>query len=144
MRKDRQIIYFGTSVEQAKIMYMLLLNFGFKVGFIDEGTPKSQRTEIIQKFQKKELNCLLNFAVLIAGFDSPSIDTVFIARLTKSPNTLFQMIGRGIRGPKVKEGTEFCDVYHVQDGYLQKFENFDRLYDSYDDYFEQEGKEENN
>ena len=140
LKEGKQVIYFGTSVEQAKLMYMILLNLEFKVGFIDNNTPKSQRAELIEKFQRKEINCLLNFAVLIAGFDSPSIDTVFIARLTKSANTLFQMIGRGIRGPKVKGGTEFCDVYHVQDGYLEKFENFDQLYDTYDDYFQQEGK----
>ena len=135
LSEKRQIIYFGTSVEQSRLMYLLLTNFNFKVGFIDDSTSTDKRVDLIKKFDNKEINCLLNYGVLTAGFDSPSIDTVFIARLTKSPNTLFQMIGRGIRGPIVKNGTKFCDVYHVQDGYLDRFENFEQLYESYDEYF---------
>ena len=82
-----------------------------------------------------EINFLLNYNVLVAGFDAPAIDTIFIARPTKSVNALFQMIGRGMRGPKVKDGTEFCDVYNVQDKFLSQFQNFDRLYETYTDYF---------
>ena len=133
---ERQIIYFGTSVEQAKLMYMLLLNFNFKVGFVYGDMAPSYRAEIIKKFQNKEIKCLLNFNVLVAGFDSPSINTVFIGRLTKSANTLFQMIGRGIRGPNVENGTKFCDVYHIQDGFMGRFQNFEKLYEIYDAYYE--------
>ena len=50
---------------------MLLINFGFKVGFIDNHTPKSQRPELIKKFQKKEINCLLNFDKLPAIWLEP-------------------------------------------------------------------------
>ena len=140
LEDKKQIIYFGTSLEQSKLMYMLLINFNFKVGFVYGGMPSEYRTKLIEQFQNKEIKCLLNYGVLVAGFDSPSIDTVFIARLTKSSNTLFQMIGRGMRGPNVKNGTEFCDVYHVQDTFLEKIENFDQLYDAYDDYYEREDR----
>ena len=139
LEDGKQIIYFGTNLEQAKLMYMLLLNFNFKVGFVYGDMLTKNRIKIIEQFQKKEIKCLLNFNVLVAGFDSPSIDTVFIARLTKSSNTLFQMIGRGMRGPNVRDGTKFCDVYHVQDTFLEKIENYDGLYDAYDDYYEREG-----
>ena len=138
MNEDKQIIYFGTSVEQAKLMYVLLNNFNFKVGFVDAQTSPEYRAELIRKFQKKEIKCLLNYAVLIAGFDAPSIDTVFIGRLTKSANTLFQMIGRGMRGPSVVGGTKFCDVYHVQDKFLERFQNYEQLYETYDAYYERE------
>ena len=138
LKEGRQIIYFGTSVEQAKLMYMLLINFGFKVGFVYGDMSPTYRPEVIKKFQNKEINCLLNFNVLVAGFDSPSIDTVVIGRLTKSANTLFQMIGRGMRGPKVEEGTELCDVYHIQDGFMSRFQNFDQLYELYDAYYERD------
>ncbi|RZD42267.1 MAG: hypothetical protein CXT78_09705 [Thaumarchaeota archaeon] len=140
VEEEKQIIYFGTNLEQAKLMYMLLLNFNFKVGFVWGDMLTENRIRIIEQFQKKEINCLLNFNVLVAGFDSPPIDTVFIARLTKSPNTLFQMIGRGMRGPNVREGTKFCDVYHVQDTFLEKIENYDALYDTYDDYYQREDR----
>jgi len=140
LEDEKQVIYFGTNLEQAKLMYMLLINFNFKVGFVHGKMLTENRIKVIEQFQNKEINCLLNYGVLVAGFDSPSIDTVFIARLTKSPNTLFQMIGRGMRGPNVRDGTKFCDVYHVQDTFLEKIENYDALYDTYDDYYQREDR----
>lgn len=138
MEEGKQIIYFGASLEQTKLMYVLLNTFNQKVGFIDGSTDTGYRKELIKKFQNKEINCLLNFAVLIAGFDAPAIDTVFIARPTKSATTLFQMIGRGMRGPNVQGGTKNCEVYHVQDKFLERFQNFEKLYETYESYYQSE------
>ena len=66
----KQIIYFGTNLEQAKLMYMLLINFNFKVGFVHGNMLTENRIKVIEQFQNKEINCLLNFGVLVAGFDS--------------------------------------------------------------------------
>lgn len=137
-KNGRQVLYFGTSVEQSQLMYMLLTNFGIKAGIVDTNTPEEYRAELISKFQKKQIHFLLNFRVLVAGFDAPSIDTIFIARPTKSANTLMQMIGRGMRGPYVEGGTECCDIYHVKDEFLSRFQNFDELYRTYDEYYERE------
>ena len=137
IKLGKKILYFGPSVEQANMMYLLLVNFKMKVGFIDAKTSKEKRTELIKKFENNQINCLLNYGIFVAGFDVPSIDTIFIARPTKSKNTLFQIMGRGMRGPIVNNGTEFCDVYHVQDKFLERFQNFDKLYESYGEYFEQ-------
>ena len=135
--EEKQILYFGPSVEQAKMMALLLQTFGIKAGFIDANTPKEYRDELIKKFQEKKINILLNYNVLTAGFDAPAINTVFIARPTKSPNTLFQMVGRGMRGPSSKDGTEFCEVFVIQDKFLERFQNFNQLYDTYHDYYVQ-------
>jgi len=137
-KNKKHVLYFGTSVEQSHLMYMLLTNFGIKAGVIDEDTPEEYRVELISKFQKKEIQILLNFRVLVAGFDAPAIDTIVIARPTKSANTLMQMIGRGMRGPIVEGGTESCDIYHVKDEFLSRFQNFDELYRTYDEYYERE------
>jgi len=137
-KEGKQVLYFGPTVEQSKMLYVLLTNFGVKAGLVDKDTPKEFRRELISKFQRKEINFLLNFNVFVAGFDAPVVDTVFIARPTKSANTLLQMIGRGMRGPNVEDGTEFCDIYHVKDEFLARFQNFDQLYRTYDEYYEQE------
>ena len=137
-KEGRHILYFGASVEQSQLMYRLLNHLDVKAGLILGDvtiTPTEYRSDLISKFQDKKINILLNYNVLVAGFDAPAIDTIFIARPTKSVNALFQMIGRGMRGPKVKDGTEFCDVYNVQDKFLSQFQNFDRLYETYTDYF---------
>ena len=135
--EEKQILYFGPSVEQAKMMALLLQTFGIKAGFIDAKTPTEYRDELIKKFQEKKINILLNYNVLTAGFDAPAINTIFIARPTKSPNTLFQMVGRGMRGPSSKDGTEFCEVFIIQDKFLERFQDFNHLYDTYHDYYVQ-------
>lgn len=137
-KNGKQVLYFGPTVEQSRMMYVLLINFGIKAGIVDTDTPKEYRAELISKFQKKEINFLLNFNVFVAGFDAPVVDTVFIGRPTKSPNTLLQMIGRGMRGPNVEGGTDTCDVYFVQDKILGPFQNFEKLYQEYDQYYEKE------
>lgn len=137
-KENKQVLYFGPTVEQSKLMYVLLTNFGIKAAVIDKDTSKEFRAEIISKFQKKEIHFLLNFNVFVAGFDAPAVDTVFIGRPTKSPNTLLQMIGRGMRGPNVESGTETCDIYYVEDKFLSRFQNFDELYRTYDEYYERE------
>lgn len=137
-KEGRHVLYFGASVEQSQLMHRLLNHLDVKAGLIlgdTTITPDEYRSDLISKFQDKKINFLLNYNVLVAGFDAPAIDTIFIARPTRSVNSLFQMIGRGMRGPKVKDGTEFCDVYNVQDEFLSQFQNFDRLYETYTDYF---------
>ncbi|MCV0411382.1 DEAD/DEAH box helicase [Nitrosarchaeum sp.] len=134
----KQILYFGPSVEQSRLMYILLKDLGKNAEFVDSHTPPELRTEIITKFREKKINILLNYNVFTTGFDAPVVDTVFISRPTKSPNTLLQMIGRGMRGPNVKDGTEFCDIVYVQDEFLAQFQNFEELYRIYDQYYERE------
>ena len=48
------------------------------------------------------------------GFDEPKIDVVVIARPTKSLVLHTQMIGRGMRGPKMG-GTKTFELYRISD-----------------------------
>ena len=123
--QGKQVLYFGPSVEQSKLMALLLSTFNVKVGVVDKDTPREYRTELIKKFHEKKINFLLNYEVFTSGFDSPKVDTVFIARPTKSSNTLLQMMGRGMRGPKA-QGTSSCDIVYVQDSVLEEFQNFEK------------------
>ena len=36
-----------------------------------------------------------------------------------------------------KDGTEFCEVFIIQDKFLERFQDFNRLYDTYHDYYVQ-------
>lgn len=51
------------------------------------------------RFQRGELDVLVNIQVLTEGSDVPDIQTVFLTRPTTSDVLLMQMIGRGMRGP---------------------------------------------
>ncbi len=52
---------------------------------------------------------LVNVGMATVGFDDPKVKTIVLARLTHSRNLFWQMIGRGLRGPKVG-GTPYCNV----------------------------------
>jgi len=71
---------------------------------------------------------------LTAGFDQPTIDVIFSARPTKSPVSLLQMIGRGMRGKRVG-GTDYFDLYYVRDGILENFVNVDEIFNMFSAYF---------
>ena len=74
--------------------------------------------------------------MLSTGFDAPSVEVLFIARPTKSPVLLLQMIGRGMRGKNVG-GTETFDLYYVRDGIFDNFQNLDDLFEMFAVYFEE-------
>ena len=55
------------------------------------------RAEIIQSFTRREIPCLINCMVFTEGTDLPLVETVIIARPTKSDALYCQMVGRGVR-----------------------------------------------
>lgn len=63
----------------------------------------------------------MNYGVFREGFDAPDTRAIIVARPVYGPNLYFQMIGRGLRGPK-NGGNERCLVLDVRDN----IETFDR------------------
>ena len=68
-----------------------------------------------------EIQALVNYAVFREGFDAPRTRAIIVARPVYSPNLYFQMIGRGLRGPK-NGGNDRCLILNVYDN----IENFGR------------------
>ena len=96
-------------------MYAAMKHLGFLGAHIDASTVTEFRRESIQKFKNSEIQILFNNQVFATGFDAPSVEVLFIARPTKSPVLLLQMIGRGMRGPKMGGTTSF-ELYEMDDG----------------------------
>ena len=61
---------------------------------------KGVRRHYIDRFRRGRVRVLTNYNVLAAGFDTPRVRAVYIARPTYAPNRYQQMIGRGLRGPR--------------------------------------------
>ena len=133
----KQILFFATSVTQSKLMFACIKHLGFSAAHIDGSTDTQFRENSIKKFQESKIQILFNFQVLTAGFDAPCIQVVFIARPIKSPVTLLQMIGRGMRGKKVERATEYFDLYYVRDGIFEKFAGIDDIFNMFTSYFKQ-------
>lgn len=55
------------------------------------------RAEIIQRFTRREIPCIVNCMVFTEGTDMPLVETVIVARPTQSDSLYAQMVGRGLR-----------------------------------------------
>ena len=74
---------------------------------IDGTTRSDDRAETVNKFKAGEIRFLCNCQIATEGFDSPEVETVLIARPTKSRSLFAQMCGRGTRPlPGVVDGPE--------------------------------------
>ena len=84
-------------------------------------TETATRRRVVWEFRCGKLMALVNHGVFREGFDAPRTCAIIVARPVYSPNLYFQMIGRGLRGPK-NGGGERCLILDVRDN----IENFGR------------------
>ena len=128
-----QTMVFACSVEHSRFLSTAISLKGYKSCSIDGETPKSNRAEYIRKFKNNKIQVLVNFGILSTGFDAPNTNAVVIARPTCSLVLYSQMVGRGLRGPKMG-GTDDCKIIDIKDN----FEAFDSVHDAfkfYDDFW---------
>lgn len=60
-------------------------------------TPKNERERILNEFKSGIVKVVINVSVLAVGFDYPELDTIVLARPTKSLALYYQVVGRCIR-----------------------------------------------
>ena len=118
---DWSTLLFATSVEHAQTVAALLNVKGLKSRAVSGTTERSVRRRIVEEYRAGEIQVLVNYGVFREGFDAPGTRVIIVARPVYSPNLYFQMIGRGLRGPK-NGGNERCLIVNVRDN----IENFDR------------------
>lgn len=85
------VSYFLT-VDEAKEMARLLQKRGIRAEAILGNTP---RDEILEAFERGEIQHLTNCMVLTEGFDAPQLKTAFVRPSSKGPTV--QMAGRAFR-----------------------------------------------
>lgn len=71
------------------------------------------RAEIIRRFTAREIPCLVNCMVFTEGTDIPLVETVIIARPTRSDSLYTQMVGRGLRLHPEKDMLTLIDCVGV-------------------------------
>ena len=102
--KDRhRWLIFAAGIKHCESIAAALTTRGVDCAIVTGKTPKAQREAIIERYNKGELKCLVNVAVLTTGFNSPPIDLLAFMRPTRSPVLYVQTIGRGLR-PVYAEG----------------------------------------
>lgn len=71
------------------------------------------RQELIERFTRREIPCLVNCMIFTEGTDIPLVETVIIARPTKNSSLYTQMVGRGLRKHPDKEKLTLIDCVGV-------------------------------
>lgn len=71
------------------------------------------RAEIVGRFTRGEIPCIINCMVFTEGTDIPRVETVIIARPTQSESLYAQMVGRGLRLFPGKERLNLIDCVGV-------------------------------
>jgi DNA repair protein RadD len=81
--------------------------------YVSGETPKDERDRILKNFKSGKIHCLANVGVLSCGFDMPELDTILLARPTRSLALYYQMVGRAIRPYPNKIGwiVDLCGTY---------------------------------
>jgi DNA repair protein RadD len=103
----KKILVFTKFVEEAE-------ELSFKLGDcckVVHGEMKSkERSEVIDSFRKGDTKVVTNVGVLTLGFDFPELDTVVLARPTRSLTLYYQMIGRVVRPHPSKDHSMIVDL----------------------------------
>ena len=100
---NKPTIIFAVSVDHAAIITQTFVDNGISAKYIvsrdveDYEHLTGSRYRIIKEWRANEFFVLVNVGIFTTGFDRPDIQTVGLARATKSLPLYLQMIGRGSR-----------------------------------------------
>ena len=87
-------LIFTATVRQADALQEQLRDRGVVAGIVTSLTEKGLRASEVDKFRSGRLQVLINVNVLAEGTDLPRVDTVVLARPTRSQVLFQQMVGR--------------------------------------------------
>ncbi|MBT8340252.1 MAG: DEAD/DEAH box helicase [Desulfatitalea sp.] len=106
--QGRKTIVFCAGVEHAGQLAADFSAMGISAEKID-GKSKD-RGEILNRFDKGQIQVLTNYGVLTEGFDDPTVACILMARPTTSPLVYTQCIGRGLRTAPGKAACVVIDI----------------------------------
>lgn len=104
----RGVLVFTRFIEEAALLVEML---GYDAAIVTGATPKAERERVLREFRSGRVRVVANVGVLTTGFDYPELDTVVLARPTRSLGLYYQMCGRAIRPyeGKVSWVVDLCD-----------------------------------
>ncbi len=129
-------IVFACSVEHGKMLSAALTLQGIENGHVFGEMDPVERGAVIKRFKdrKDKLNVLINYEVLTTGFDATNIRCVFITRPTNSLVLYSQMLGRGLRGPKMGGNAE-CLLVDIEDN-LNRYSSESSAFNTFNNYWD--------
>lgn len=107
----KTVVYCGT-VAHANALKAKFRELGVEAHAVFGHTDLDQRRDLLEAHRQKRFPVLVNVGVLTEGYDDPSIETIVLARPTRSPLLYTQIVGRGLRN---SPGKDSCTVIDVAD-----------------------------
>ena len=101
--KRNGILVFTRFVKESEQLVGMLTKKGVKAAIVTGETPKKERERIVNEFKRGEIQVVSNAGVFATGFDYPELDTVILAKPTKSLARYYQQVGRCVRPCKGKK-----------------------------------------
>ncbi len=93
----RLALCFTVDVQHATDLAEAFQEEGVNAVAISGKTPIEERREALRRFHDREIDVICNCQVLTEGYDEPAVDSIILARPTKSSVLYTQMVGRGTR-----------------------------------------------
>lgn len=92
-----QGVVFATDLETAANMSIKFNSAGITAEVISSMTKDTVRSELLDRFEKRDIKVIINVDLLGEGFDCPGIECVMFARPTQSYGLYCQQFGRALR-----------------------------------------------
>jgi superfamily II DNA or RNA helicase len=97
LAEQRPTVIFAASVGHSVHLRDELRRSGVNAEHIDGETPVEERDAILAGLATGSVDAVVNFGVLLEGWDCPCVSCVVLARPTKHHGMFRQMVGRGLR-----------------------------------------------
>lgn len=97
LANSTKTIVFAAGIAHAKSLAETFEENGTPVRVIIGTTPSEERQDTLSKFRSGDVKVIVNVGVLTEGFDEPSLQTIILAKPTRSTLLYTQIVGRGTR-----------------------------------------------
>lgn len=114
---DGKGVIFAPTVKSSKHLAQVMNDLGATCGHLDGEMNSTERKRVLDDFRAGRTQWLSNVGIISEGFDLPEIDTVVLARPTRSRIFFRQAIGRALRPAPGKRFATVFDVAGASDGH---------------------------
>ena len=104
LAENKSVFILVWRVEHGEILFDMLHKEGVESEFISgRDTNSGQVQDVLKRFSKKELRCVVSSTISDEGLDVPAMDVLILGVGFKAPLKTIQRVGRGLRKKTVGE-----------------------------------------
>ncbi len=93
----RKAVVFAVDVQHAKDVSAAFNEAGIPADVIHGEMAEGDRRRVLERLRTGEITVLANCLILSEGWDEPTVESIIMARPTKSTGLYIQAVGRGLR-----------------------------------------------